>query len=328
MVKEEMVSVIVPVYNVEDYLDRCVESIVNQTYKNIEILLMDDASTDESGAKCDKWEKRDTRIKVFHLQHGGLSAARNSGLAQMQGQYILFVDSDDYIMPDLIWNAYANLQKYDADMTLFGFNNFYKEEENKEIPRDKEVGLISKEQIMYMMYGPSAETAFLAWNKLYKRKIFEDIRYPVGRIFEDNAVAHKVYDKCQKVVYDRNAYYLRQMRDDSITGKCRVFNRKNLQILYGRKERCEFYGDIENKELLALVFADYLHTLIHYYHNTFYYLKDKSICKMLSDEFNKMYPIATGKVKFDLKKKIGYFAFRYFPKAVSFGIHITGTGKM
>lgn len=326
--KEELVSVIVPVYNVEMYLDRCIESIVNQEYKNIEILLMDDASTDKSGEMCDEWGTKDARIRVFHLPHGGLSAARNSGMREMKGEYILFVDSDDYIMPDLILNAYSNLVKNDADMVLFHFQNFYKEEENKDILRDKEVGFITKEEVMYMMYSPEAEVAFLAWNKLYKKHIFDDIIYPVGRIFEDNAIAHKVYDKCQKIVYDKNSYYLRQMREDSITGKCRVFNKKNLQILYGRKERCEFYANIENKELLTRVYAEYLHTLIHYYHNTQYYLKDKVICKMLSKEFGAIYPIAIGKVKFDLKKRIGYFAFRRFPNAVSFVIHISGTGKM
>lgn len=314
---EALISIVVPVYNVEQYLDQCVESILNQTYKNIEVLLMDDASPDGSGKICDAWAERDSRVRVFHLPHGGLSVARNKGLENMTGQYVLFVDSDDYIAPDLVATVYGHLVQYDADMVIFDFKNFYDSEHETEPERGKTVGQVDLSRVLYMMYGKRSDVVYLAWNKLYKKELFDGITYPEGRIFEDNAVAHKLLQKCNTMVYDENQYYFRRLREDSIMGKSKRYTKKNLAILYGQKERCELYGSLKDKKLVTLVYAEYLHTIINCYCQSRYVLKEKMICDKLSEEFSNIYDDAKKRAEFDLKKKIGYFSFRYMPRLVS-----------
>lgn len=315
--REELISIVVPVYNVEQYLDRCVESILNQTYRNIEVLLMDDASSDGSGRICDAWGERDSRVKVFHLTHGGLSVARNKGLENMAGQYVLFVDSDDYISSDLVVSAYGNLVKYNADMVIFDFMNFYDSNGVIVPERGKKTGLLDKSQVLYMMYSKRSDVVYLAWNKLYKKMLFDGITYPVGRIYEDNAIAHKLLQKCNKIVYDENPYYFRMLREDSIMGKSKKqFQKKNLAILYGQKERCELYKDLPNRELVSYVYAEYLHTLIQCYYNTHYVLKDEKICRKLLEEFSDIHREAKKRVEFNKKRKWGYSAFRIMPRVV------------
>lgn len=319
---ETLISIIVPVYNVENYLDRCIESIVGQTYRNIEILLLDDESTDKSGEICDKWAMKDVRIKVFHLPHGGLSIARNVGLREMTGRYILFVDSDDYIAKDLIETAYNNLLKHEADLVIFDFINFYSDKDKIEALRDKKISLIERQQVLYMMYGKRADVVFLVWNKLYKKEVFAGIMFPEGRVYEDNAIAHKVLERCNIIVYDENPYYFRQLRKDSIMGKSKQFSKRNLQILYGQRERCELYGELEDKRLVSLAYAEYMHTLIVSYYNTRFILKDKNICNDLYREFCRVYKLTKGKIKFDRKKTVGYYLFGHFPKMVTTGMKI------
>lgn len=314
---EPLISVIVPVYNVEKYLDRCVKSIVEQTYQNIEILLMDDASPDNCGKICDKWAEKDSRIRVYHLPHGGISATRNAGLKESRGEYISFVDSDDYICSDMICSAYSNMKKYDANMVIFDFLNFYGETAENITERNKNVGIISQEQVLYKMYGKRADIIYLAWNKLYKRNLFDGIRYPEGRIYEDNAVAHKLIEKCSVIVYDENQYYMRQMRADSIMGKSNnSFKPQNMQILYAMKERCELYRNLDNRAIVAMVYAQYFHTLIDSAYNTVYVLKSNDICNKLQAEFCKIYDEIKKEIIFDKKKTVGYFTFRYFPRFV------------
>jgi glycosyltransferase involved in cell wall biosynthesis len=231
-VENDLISVIVPVYKVEKYLEKCVDSIVRQTYHNIEIILVDDGSPDTCPQLCDEWEKRDSRIKVIHKENGGLSSARNAGLDIVKGAYIVFVDSDDYIADNMVERLYSALKEHNADMSLCGFtyideSNQPVEDMNSKLHTSDEV--ISGREAVKLLLSKYNWYYTIAWCKLYRTELFQDIRFPVGKIHEDEFISHLIFDKCKKVscISDRLYFYLQ--REDSIMGK--NFNRLNIREL-------------------------------------------------------------------------------------------------
>ena len=215
----DLVSVIVPVYNVENFLKRSVHSIVSQTYPELEIILVDDGSTDFSGAICDEFLS-DFRIKVIHKQNGGLSDARNTGLDEGSGSFVFFLDSDDYLNTDAIETLMHYAKEERSDVVVFPFQ---KVDESgvplmcEEVDVEKKIEVIKSTTMLdritrdkYWWYVP-------AWNKLYRRKVWNDIRFPVGKLHEDEYVVHEVFGTCDSVVVisDQLLYYVQ--RDGSIT---------------------------------------------------------------------------------------------------------------
>ena len=210
---KKMISIIVPVYNVEKYLNRCVDSIINQTYKNLEIILVDDGSTDNSGKICDEYQKKDSRIKVIHKTNGGMSSARNAGLDIATGNYIAFVDSDDYIALNMMATMRGYVVDNNVDMAVCGFTRLT---ENKILSeRGKEVicGIYNPEKLF------ESETAHIdgvkdrvslytesLCNKLYKRYIFDDLRLRIGKNHEDFYLMHYIINKCQKVYLSNDLF--------------------------------------------------------------------------------------------------------------------------
>ena len=189
-VMEELVSVIIPVYKVEKYLERCVESVQKQTFQNLEIILVDDGSPDLCGAMCDEMAKTDPRIKVIHKNNGGLSDARNVGIEMASGNYIVFVDSDDWLDLDMIALLYRVLKKYNADIAECSYRNIctdrIEEETNcsaKVVEGDRILAL--EAMLDWRWFKP------VAWNKLYKRDVLGDIRYPKGKLHEDEYTTYK-----------------------------------------------------------------------------------------------------------------------------------------
>lgn len=175
----ELISVIVPVYNVERYLCRCVDSILHQTYRNLEVLLVDDGSTDASGAICDEYAAQEERVTAVHQKNGGLSAARNAGLERAQGTYLCFVDSDDFLDSRMLETLCRDLQEQDADVAVVGFRMFEREEELA--PAELAVPvqcMTGREAIRSTLV--SDELGDFAWNKLYKRELFRDIPLSTG----------------------------------------------------------------------------------------------------------------------------------------------------
>lgn len=218
-----MISVIVPVYNVEEYLPTCIESILNQTYKDLEILLIDDGATDNSGKICDEYAKRDNRCIVIHQQNKGLSGARNTGLNHATGEYISFIDGDDYIHPQMLEILYEALQKgdYDFSMTL------YKEVYNKEqfqLISGYSSNEICQDQLIYGLYNKLShknntyiEMNFhVVWNKLYKKKLIKHVCF-MQTSAEDTVFNSSVFLKCKKVIVINKALYYWVQRNTSIT---------------------------------------------------------------------------------------------------------------
>lgn len=198
---EYLVSVIIPIYKVEKYLERCVSSIVGQIYNNLEIILVDDGSPDNCPAMCDEWASRDARIRVIHQKNGGLSAARNKGIDIAQGEFICFVDSDDYVEVTMIEDMVRAQKKHDVKLVLTNFKSI---NEDGTCAYDREqspirAGVYEAKEIFPRLYEYLNWYYVVAWNKLYHRSIFEELRFPVGRIHEDEYVISQVLWKAEKI---------------------------------------------------------------------------------------------------------------------------------
>ena len=189
--KQPLISVIIPVYGVEKYIAQCLDSIINQTYKNLEIILVDDGSPDACPKLCDEYSKIDKRIKVIHKKNGGLSDARNVGIDICKGNYITFVDSDDWIEKDMIEQLYSLINKFSADISICNFLRT-SDEKMKIFNKNEKIKCYNKyEAIRELLKGHKIQD--YAWNKMYKKEVFYNIRYPKGRNMEDKGTTYKTF---------------------------------------------------------------------------------------------------------------------------------------
>ena len=214
--EQDLISVIVPIYKVEKYLKRCIDSIINQTYKNLQIILVDDGSPDRCGKICDEYSKKDKRIKVIHKKNGGLSDARNKGLDVAEGKYIGFVDSDDYIDERMYEVLYNNLKDNNADLSICSIYEFKNDKEIVEGYNKKQEILVYKKQEMFNKFYENLLRNVVAWNKLYKKELFENIRYPKGKAIEDSAIIHYIINQCDNIVVSNLELYFYFQREESI----------------------------------------------------------------------------------------------------------------
>ena len=256
---DDLISIIVPVYNVEKYLKKCVDSIINQTYKNIEIILVDDGSTDSSGKMCDDYKKVDKRIKVYHKKNGGLSDARNYGIDKSKAKYVGFVDSDDFITEDMYEILYNSIKKYDADISLARVIDCY-----DDIPEinntDAKDCLFNKEEAIKKVME-AEEVSVHAVSKLYKKELFNDLRFEVGRTTEDGIIMIELLDKCNKIAYNSSCVYYYIHRENSIT--TRKFNEKTgYDVIYAYEKNKkiieEKYPDLIDIANMRLCWAHFI----------------------------------------------------------------------
>lgn len=243
----ELISVIVPVYNVKDYLEKCVDSILSQTYSELEVLLIDDGSTDGSSLICDILANKDNRIKVIHQDNGGLSAARNTGLDIATGEYIAFVDSDDYIKKTMYADMLRALNDSDADIAIGGIR-YIDEKDNPlfDISLDELVE-VEDEREKYSQLQENDILTVVQWNKLYRKEIFKDIRYPVGKIHEDVYVAHRELYNANKIIFIPGEYYYYVQRIGSIMNKDESIS-QIIDAINGYEERIDFFKKIEEED--------------------------------------------------------------------------------
>ena len=217
---DEKVSIIVPVYMGAQWLPRCIDSIVGQTNKNLEIILVDDGSPDNSGDICEKYATNDSRIKVVHKDNGGLSDARNAGINEANGNYIMFVDEDDYIHPQMVDIMLQTMLHTEADIVVCDFQAV---PDNKEVdyqnivPREQRI-CFEGQEIMNQLYYRNLLTV-VAWNKMYKKSVFLQHRYIKGRVHDDESAIHYFLHDCQKIVYINQKLYYYVQREGSITSK-------------------------------------------------------------------------------------------------------------
>ena len=212
--EKALISIIIPVYKVEKYLEKCIQSVINQTYENLQIILVDDGSPDNCGKICDEYAKKDHRIEVIHKSNGGLSDARNKGLEIAKGEYIGFVDSDDYIEADMYEVLYNLLKQYNADVSIC---NFYTVSQGKISIKNADNGINEYNRIEILkgiLLDRNIQS--YAWNKLYKKELFDEIKYPIGKKYEDIGTTFYLLEKCNKVVVTGKSEYYYINRQDSI----------------------------------------------------------------------------------------------------------------
>ena len=213
--KEPLISVIVPVYGVEQYLDKCVESIIHQTYDNLEIILVDDGSKDRSGQMCDTWSKKDSRIVVYHKQNGGLSDARNYGIDRAKGEYLTFIDSDDYVDKDYIEFLYNLLAVNNCKLSLCSLHVYFSSNNRVwDKGNGSSILINGKKAIEMLCYHDEVDTA--AYGKLIHKDLFYNVRFPVGKIFEDIGTMYLILDQCEKIACHFLPKYTYVIRANSI----------------------------------------------------------------------------------------------------------------
>ena len=272
------ISIIVPVYNAEKYLRKCVDSILNQTFKDFELILVDDGSIDTSGKICDEYNLKDNRIKVIHKENGGLSSARNAGLDIAQGEYIGFVDSDDWIELDVYEELYKICKENDTDVGIVGINYGGASEKKK----SKKIEIYSNKLILDdLVYNKGKEITWPAWNKLWLKKVIGESRFKEGRIYEDGLFLYSLSSKIKKVAkIDYEAYNYR-MDNESITRS--KISKKQVDFLYNTLDIYKFLPSPYKEEM-------FIRDLIRY---TEYILlemiKQKNINKDIIKEIKKFY---------------------------------------
>ena len=269
-----LISVIVPVYRVEKYLERCVKSILSQTYKNLEVILVDDGSPDQCPAICDACAERDVRVKVIHQENKGLSGARNAGIDAASGEYLAFVDSDDYVNPHFIEELYQLLQDTGCAIGQCRFS--YVKGDGLVEESDSAFCIYRGESLMEQLYGPEEKaTCFVvAWNKLYRAELFKEtgIRYPEGRIHEDEATTYRLFHEAKKLAFlDRALYGYYTENGGSITS---VFSAKRLQWLTAHEERIAFFKKNGYEKLLPAAYRKLCDACITFYFRCTEQVKD------------------------------------------------------
>ena len=240
---DALVSVIIPVYRTEQYLGRCIDSVMSQTYSNLEVILVDDGSPDACPQICDSYTNKDPRVKVIHKENGGLSDARNAGIESASGDYIAFVDSDDYIAPQMIQTLLQYVIDKKADISVCNYYKVFENGEKLYHPKTVQEKVMTNLEAMEDIFTASNLCEVITWNKLYAARLFKDteIRFPVGKIHEDNFTTYKLFYEAQKVVYiDIPLYYYRQ-RNDSIMG--RDFYERRLQVLEATAQTKAFVSE-------------------------------------------------------------------------------------
>ena len=222
-----LISVILPIYNVEEYLPRCIESVIHQTYTNLEILLVDDGSPDRCPQICDEYAKKDERIQVLHKVNGGLSDARNQGAKIATGKYITFIDSDDYVTETYVEYLYDLLEKYHTRMALCTHTVVFEAGNTIKYGQGGYEALTSEQCLERMLYDDVINTS--AWAKLYEADMVRQFPYPVGKLFEDIATTYKFFMACDQIACGYESQYFYMLRSTSIVYQS--FNPKKMELL-------------------------------------------------------------------------------------------------
>lgn len=252
---DDLISVVIPCYNTSFYLDKCLETVVNQSYKILDVILVNDGSTDDTGDKCDAWAKKDNRIRVIHQINGGLSDARNTGISNAKGKYITFIDSDDYIDENMIQYLYQLIIKYNTNMSLCTHTVILESGKHMINGNGGDEVLSDKDAVTRMLYHDVIDTS--AWAKLYDISLFKDICYPKGMLFEDIGTTYKLFIASKKIACGYKDHYFYVKRKNSIVTSS--FSQKKLNLLTMTdkmgEDVSEIYPDLEDAVIRRRVYA-------------------------------------------------------------------------
>ena len=305
----ELISVIVPVYGVEQYLRECLDSILAQTYREFELILVDDGSPDRCGEICDGYAKKDPRVYSYHKENGGLSSARNYGIEHSKGRYLCFIDSDDWIERDYLQTLYEGLVVSNADICICDM----KAEKIGNYEHEIQEGLLTREEILWWLEYPIAREyvlAVVAVNKLYKRAIFEDIRYPLGKLHEDEFVAYPLLEKADKIYFVKRPLYIYRERTESITGGQNVLDSRHLDVIEAYEHRMEGMAAKGESCFLEFTWRNILLKTAEYYR--IFSREQPEVGKKVRQSYRRIYKKYQNSVSF--KKKLKYGLFCVCPK--------------
>ena len=313
----DLISVIVPIYNAEKYVDRCIASIADQTYEHLEIILVDDGSPDNCPSICDDWAKKDNRIVVIHQRNMGVSAARNAGINRAAGKYLVQVDSDDYISRDMIKQLYHALVQNNVDLSVCDFEKGTEDNFQFGTCDDSPAEVIDGKTALERIYS-SADSALryvVPWIKLYKRELFTCIEYPEGKIFEDIYTTHQILVKCRRiaVIPQKLSYYFQH--PDSIMNK--KYHVGKLDYLEACKNRIEFLKEHGLDELSNIAYEEYLHSLIWEYSRARDLLADKKVMADIVERYRKSYERGYESKRYQNENRIFLWAFYINPELIA-----------
>ena len=309
------ISIIVPVYNVEEYLSNCVESLLNQTFKDFELILVNDGSTDNSLEICKKYKNIDNRIRIVDKNNGGLSSARNAGLDVAKGDYIGFIDSDDYVHPKMYEILYKKIVENNAEISLCNFkkvHNYDKEllKTNENLEQKILTEFMSKIEALEKMDEENGVVLIVAWNKLYKRDLFRNLRYRHGAIHEDEFIVHRILYDAKKVIYVKEPLYFYMQRDGSIMNNITKITR--VDYLLALSDRIKFFNEKGLKHLQYKYEKTYLYEIFRAYPN---FERKKNYRKklLLRLDFLKLINILKKNPYYSFKEKIVWIIFCLAP---------------
>lgn len=300
----ELISVIIPVYNVEQYLSRCIDSVINQTYTNLEIILIDDGSPDSCGKICDEYAQKDNRIKVIHKENGGLSSARNAGIDEASGVYLSFVDSDDYINEQFIEKLYKLLKEYDADIAQCDF--IKTSGEKPDLNTEEVIKVYNSASFYGTIYEPNGVNTVVAWNKLYKAEMFAQIRYPEGKIHEDEAVIHLLINKASRCVKTNMQMYYYFINKNGIMNT--KFSERRLDIFCALNSRVNFYIENNMRKYALIELENLKSKCLEFYKLT----KEKNIRKKIKEQLKYNFKLAL-KLQVSSKNVLRHFLYAVHP---------------
>lgn len=305
----ELITVIIPCYNVEKYLSECIDSILNQTYSCLEILLINDGSTDSTGDICDRYKQKDSRIRVIHQSNKGIATTRNIGVKEATGKYIFWIDSDDYVCSYIIEKLYKLLIDYSADMSICNYiegscrnYNFQK--------KDSIIECFEARQGLNYIYKNNHYSFIMAasWAKLIKKSCYDSLRYPDGKIFEDIYISHHLIHNCQRIVYTDEIMYYYYKWPESILGK-KIYKAK-LDYLGAFEERIHFFESLGYDELKEKARIQYLHALIWEFSRAKDILHDSEMVKTIVKQYRKYYTLGT--MNQEIKNETREYMFTFY----------------
>lgn len=310
---EDLISIVVPVYNVENYVKECLDSILGQSYSNLQIIIVNDGSTDQSGNICEEYAKKDSRVEYVYQKNKGLSAARNKGISCAKGEFICFVDSDDYVHKKYVECLYYGMINNNADMSMCGYirDGFFVEKKDNNI----KCNIYDGKEMMRNFYSFDVLFMNVAWNKLYRKKAFLNERFPEGMLYEDFALNARIMYSCNRIaICDQELYFYRRNRQGITLSS---FSEKQLDALKQIENRMLFFRQVNEEGIYNRFLQEYEVVNLKYY---FLCRKNDTpnkllICSELRKKY-KYYFINTVKAKENkLMRKIyitlGYF-FPYF----------------
>lgn len=290
MIATPRISIIIPVYKVEEYLPRCIESLLSQTFQNLEIILVNDGSPDNSGRICDEYALKDSRIKVIHKENGRAYDARNKGLDIATGDYIGFMDSDDFIHPEMYQSLYNLLEKYNADIAQCGFVKVAGDEMIQPVTDNSPV-ILTNEEALLQLYSDAAVEFAVIWNKIYKKELLQGVRFKKAFIHDDEFFTYRLLYAASKVVVVQSQFYYYFQSPNSMIRN--TFSERKMEYSEAMEERLLFFEEKGLTNLYLIAKKKYCLWLLFFYYA---YSKDLQKYPMLKNSILKKFELNSTEV--------------------------------